>query len=82
MVCPLESTGPCKPYTLTKKEKVSKCEKEDTYVDSAEIAGRSVPDRKDDPFPEDLEIEVYSFLAGLVHLWILVAVLIIDVLFE
>ena len=65
-----------------KKEKVSKCEKENTYVYSAEIAGRSVPDRKDDPFLEDLEIEVYSFLAGLVHLRILVAVLVVDVLFE
>ena len=63
-------------------KKVSKRENENTYVDSAEIAGRSMPDRKDDPFPEDLEIEVYSFLAGLVHLWIFVAVLVVDVLFE
>ena len=63
-------------------KKVSKRENENTYVDSAEIAGRSVPNRKDDPFPEDLEIEVYSFLAGLVHLWIFVAVLVVDVLFE
>ena len=41
-----------------------------------------MPYREDDPFPEHLEIEVYSLLAGLVHLWILVAVLIVDILFE
>ena len=56
--------------------------KENTYVDSTEIASRSMPYRKNDPFPEHLEIEVNAFLPGLVHLWVPVAVLVIYILLE
>ena len=41
-----------------------------------------MPYRKNDPFPEHLEIEVNAFLPGLVHLWVPVAVLVIYILLE
>ena len=53
-----------------------------TYVDRAKVASHAVPDGKDDPAPEDAEVEVDMFLAGLVHLRIPVHVLVVHVLLQ
>ena len=39
-----------------------------------------MPDREDDPAPEDTKVEVDAFLSGHVDLRILVNVLVIDIL--
>jgi hypothetical protein len=41
-----------------------------------------VIDRKENPPPKDLEIEIGTFLACLVNLWVPVHVLVVDVLLE
>ena len=41
-----------------------------------------MPDRENYPTPEDFKVEVDTFLASAVDLRILIAVLVIDILFE
>ena len=82
-VLPSESVGPDNPYKS--KQGVSKREKErkyETYIDCAKVNNSSMPDREDHPAPEDLEIEVDSFLSRLVHLRIPVHVLVINILLK
>ena len=53
-----------------------------TYIDSAKVASGSMPNREYHPAPEDLEIEVDSLLASLVHLRIPINILVIDILLQ
>ena len=55
-------------------------ENEFTYVDGAKVSSCSMPNRKDHPPPEHLEVEVGSFLPCGIYLWVLVDILIIDIL--
>ena len=41
-----------------------------------------MPDREYNPAPEDFEIEIDSFLAGFVHCWVEVDILVIDILLK
>ena len=78
MVYPDESTGPDMPYRRNTKLRIEKV----TYIDGAKVGRSSVPDREDNPTPEDREVKVDALLAGLIDLRVPVDILIVNVLLE
>jgi hypothetical protein len=77
-VRPVESIGPLRPYNKFVREKTKTVAS--TYVYRAKVASCSVPNRLENPSPEDSVVEVSLALTCAVDLRVLVNVLIVHVL--